>query len=278
MPIDAVRLIRKMRGGAQAHLIEADDGHFYVVKFRNNPQHRRILVNEWLGSAFLAYLGISTPEVAIVRISEDFLEHNREVHIQLGANYRAIETGWHFGSRYPGDPSRNVVYEFLPDSLLDKVENLGDFLGVLAFDKWMGNADSRQAVFFRARLREWLPGSGAHPLRLGFVAHMIDNGYVFEGPHWQLADAPLQGLYFRRQVYWNVRGREDFEPWLSRIANFPEEVVDQALKQIPPAWLDGDEAELKQMLDRLLVRGRRVADLIELSRDVRENPFPNWRG
>jgi HipA-like protein len=277
MPVDAVRLIRKMRGGAQAHLIEADDGHFYVVKFRNNPQHRRILVNEWIGSVFLGYLGISTPEAAIVRVSEDFLERNREVYFQLGSGRRAIETGWHFGSRFPGDPARNVVYDFLPDSLLDKVENLGDFLGVLAFDKWMGNADSRQAVFFRARLKEWLPGSSAHPLRLGFVAHMIDNGYIFEGPHWQLKDSPLQGLYFRMQVYRGVRGPLDFEPWLGRIANFPEEVVDQALKQIPPAWLEGDEEELAGMLARLLARGRRVENLLGASRGARENPFPNWR-
>jgi hypothetical protein len=277
MPVDAVRLIRKMRGGAQAHLIEASDGHFYVVKFRNNPQHRRILVNEWIGSVFLSYLGISTPEAAIVGVSEEFLERNREAHIQLGSSRQTIETGWHFGSRYPGDPARNVVYDFLPDSLLDRVENLGDFLGVLVFDKWMGNADSRQAVFFRARLKEWLPGSSAHPLRLGFVAHMIDNGYVFEGPHWQLKDSPLQGLYFRTQVYREVRGPLNFEPWLSRIANFPEEVVDQALKQIPPAWLEGDEAELQTILERLLARGRRVVDLLEGSRSARENPFPNWR-
>ena len=64
MPVDARRLIRKMRGGAQAHLIEAADGHCYVVKFLNNPQHRRILVNEWIASVFLRYLGISTPEAA----------------------------------------------------------------------------------------------------------------------------------------------------------------------------------------------------------------------
>ena len=37
MPLNAVRLIRKMRGGAQAHLLECDDGCFYVVKFLNNP-------------------------------------------------------------------------------------------------------------------------------------------------------------------------------------------------------------------------------------------------
>ena len=51
MPLTAVRHVRKMRGGAQAHLLEADDGHWYVVKFRNNPQHRRILVNELLCSS-----------------------------------------------------------------------------------------------------------------------------------------------------------------------------------------------------------------------------------
>src|SRR6202789_4365967 len=101
MPVDAVRLIRKMRGGAQAHLLEASDGHFYVVKFLNNPQHRRILVNEWLGSAFLSYLGISTPETAIVRISEDFLADNPDVYLQLGSRRLAVPAGWHFGSRFP---------------------------------------------------------------------------------------------------------------------------------------------------------------------------------
>ena len=73
-----------MRGGAQAHLIEADDGRFYIVKFRNNPQHRRILVNEWIASAFLDYLNIAAPRTAIVRLSAEFLDANPDVHLQLG--------------------------------------------------------------------------------------------------------------------------------------------------------------------------------------------------
>jgi hypothetical protein len=276
MPVDALRLIRKMRGGAQSHLIEASDHNFYVVKFQNNPQHRRILVNEWIGSCFLNYLGVSTPEPAIVRVTDDFLRANPEVYLQFGSSRRPVEPGWHFGSRFPGDPSRVVVYDFLPDTLLGKVENHDDFLAVLAFDKWIANADSRQAVFFCARIRDWVPGSRAHPLRLGFVAHMIDNGYIFEGPHWRLHDSPLQGLYFRPLVYGSVRSLGDFEPWLDRIAHFPEDVIDQTLKQIPPAWIDGDEAELTAMLEKLLARGPRVPALIEASRTARGNPFPNW--
>jgi hypothetical protein len=277
MPTHARRLIRKMRGGAQAHLLECDDGHFYVVKFRNNPQHRRILVNEWLSSAFLHYLGISTPETAIVDLPAGFLAHNPDIHIQLGSRRLAVEPGWHFGSRYPGDPAKMMVYDFVPDLLLEKVVNLNEFLGVLAFDKWMGNADARQSIFFRARLQQRPQPAGDGPPRVGFVAHMMDHGYVFGGPQWTFSDSPLQGLYFRPSVYVKVRSLEDFQPWLDRVAHFPEEVVDQALKQVPPEWLEGDEPVLEALLLKLMSRRKRVADLIRESQLGRINPFPAWK-
>jgi hypothetical protein len=285
MPVQARRLIRKMRGGAQAHLVEASDGHFYVVKFSNNPQHRRILVNEWISAVFLEYLGISSPAVSFLAIDDEFLRDNPEVYLQLGRERRAVRPGWHFGSRYPGDPARTVVYDFLPDALLDRVENLAEFRGILAFDKWMGNADARQAIFFRARLKEWLPQTANPPQRLGFVAQMMDNGYVFEGPEWRLTESPLQGMYFRPLVYRSVRGWGDFEPWLERIRSFPEEVVDQAARQIPEEWLTGgpagdavsERATLEHLLVRLLARRKRVADLIEDCRAGRTDPFPEWQ-
>ena len=283
MPVNAHRLIRKMRGGAQAHLLECDDGHFYVVKLRNNPQHRRILVNEWVSSVFVDYLQIASPPVAMVNLSHDFVRDNPEVHIQLGSQHTAAEEGWHFGSRYPGDPARVAVYDFLPDVLLGKVENARDFLGIFAFDKWMANADSRQAIFFRARLREHLnvrmmqDEPGERP-RTGFIASMMDHGYVFDGPHWGFQDSPLQGLYHRPAVYQQVRGFDDFQPWLDRIVNFPPEIVDDAWKQIPPSWVEGDEAALESMLETLLRRRKRVPELIrEVASHARINPFPNWR-
>jgi hypothetical protein len=274
MPVDARRFLRKMRGGAQAHLLEAADGHFYVVKFLNNPQHRRILVNEWISAMFLEYLGISTPPVAMIRISEEFLAQNPDAHIQLGQQRQAPTVGWHFGSRFPGHPDRLAVYDFLPDVLLDKVENLPEFLAMLAFDQWISNADARQAVFFRARVNA--PSKTTGTQRLGFVAQMMDNGYVFDGPRWRLTDSPLQGLYFRPLVYRSVRGMADFEPWVERIRHFPEEVVDQAVKQIPPAWLEGDHDEFERLLEQLLARRGRVPDLIQACRTGRVDPFPSW--
>jgi hypothetical protein len=256
-----------------------------VVKFRNNPQHRRVLINEWIASVFLNYLEISTPQAAIVTLSPAFLESNREIYIQLGSRRLAVEPGWHFGSRYPGDPGKVMVYDFLPDALLEKVVNAAEFLGVLAFDKWIGNADARQSIFFRARLRPSSPLASQAPRagftqeapRAGFVAQMMDHGYIFDGPHWKFADSPLQGLYFRPNVYQNVRGWDAFQPWLDRVVCFPEEVVDAAQKQIPPEWLAEDGAELQAMLEQLMSRRRRVPDLIGDSRRGRVNPFPAWK-
>lgn len=277
MPVTARRLIRKLRGGAQAHLFEGEDNHFYIVKFRNNPQHRRILVNEWIASVFLRYLQISVPDIAIIHLSAEFLEANPDVSIQFGSRRVPPEPGWHFGSRHPGDPAKIAVYDFIPDVLLDKVANLREFLGVLVFDKWMGNADARQSIFFRARLKEWVHGTGEHANKLGFVAQMIDHGYVFNGPYWNFPDSPVQGLYFRPLVYRHVRGFEDFQPWLDRIVHFPEQIVDSALKQIPPVWLEGEDEELERLLTALMARRKRLPDLLRECSRTRINPFPDWK-
>jgi hypothetical protein len=277
MLVNARRLIRKLRGGAQSHLVEADDGHFYVVKFRNNPQHRRILVNEWIATIILEYLQIGVPARAIVRISEDFVQASPELYIQIGSRREGIVPGWHFGSRYPGHPDRNAVYDFLPDALLDKIGNRTDFLGVLAFDKWMGNADARQAIFLRARLREYAPAYADHPLRVGFVALMIDHGYVMNGPHWEYTDAPTAGLYFRPSVYSGVRGFDDFQPWLERIENFPELIIDDCLRELPPEWLNGDTEALDRVLEQLMERRRLIPDLLGDCIQRRSQYFPNWK-
>jgi hypothetical protein len=277
MPLTAVRHVRKMRGGAQSHLLEADDGHWYVVKFRNNPQHRRILVNELLASEFLAYLKIAAPETALIHITPEFLEACAgEVRITLGSRSIAVEPGWHFGSRYPGDPSRTAVYDFLPDALLPKVMNIEDFLAVLVFDKWTANADGRQAVFYRAMVRRGGSGGGS-PAVPGFVVRMIDHGFIFNGPEWDFVESPVQGLYPRPLVYRSVRSLGDFQPWLDQVVNFPEEVIDRAWKRVPADWIDGEEDDLERLLERLYERRRRVPDLICATRQARSNPFPDWK-
>jgi hypothetical protein len=273
MPLTAIRHVRKMRGGAQSHLLEADDGHWYVVKFRNNPQHRRVLVNETICATLLRYLNISAPETALIQVDAAFLRANPECFIQMGTRQVAIEPGWQFGSRYPGDPGTVAVYDFLPDALLGQVANLEDFRAILVLDKWVGNADGRQSVFYRAMVRRAQSPGG----RAAFVARMIDHGYAFNGPNWDFPESPLQGLYARKLVYDGVRSLADFQPWLDHVIHFPEEIIDQAWRAIPSEWVEGEEDALEQLLERLFARRKRVPELIEASRETRADPFPNWR-
>jgi hypothetical protein len=266
-----------MRGGAQAHLVEGEDGFFYVVKFVNNPQHRRILINEWLACSFLQYLQIHVPETVLIELTPEFIADSPELYLLIGSRREPVLPGIHFGSRLAVHPDRVAIYDFLPDKLLFKIENRIDFLGTLVFDKWIGNTDSRQAVFFRARAKSWTPIRGAAPARIGFFAQMIDHGYAFNGPHWQFQDSPLQGLYFRPSIYDDVQSLDSFQPWLELVENFPVEVVDTAWKGIPGVWLGEDAEELEQLLDRLLKRRSRTAQLILDLRKERPSAFANWR-
>jgi hypothetical protein len=173
-------------------------------------------------------------------------------------------------------PDRVAIFDFLPDKLLGKVENTADFLGTLVFDKWIGNADSRQAVFFRARAKTWTPLKG-QVTKTGFFVQMIDHGFAFNGPNWDFQDSPIQGLYFRTSVYDSVHSLESFEPWLSMVENFPSEAIDSAWRQIPSSWYLGDEDELEQLLERLMKRRTLVPELIQSVREKRASAFPGWR-
>src|SRR5216683_308608 len=144
--LHALEHIRRMRGGAQAHLLRCSDGGYYVVKFQNNPQHRRVLVNELLGTKLAARLGLPVPQVAVVDVPEALIRYTADLVMQLGQSSVPCRAGLQFASRYPGDPRELTLHDFLPDEQLREVENLGDFAGMLVYDKWTCNTNGRQAL------------------------------------------------------------------------------------------------------------------------------------
>lgn len=69
--------IRHMRGGSQCHLMHASDGGYWIVKFRNNPQHPRVLANEFLASRIGRCLGLPIPEVQVIEVSDWVIQKRR---------------------------------------------------------------------------------------------------------------------------------------------------------------------------------------------------------
>ena len=267
MPL-AVEQIRRMRGGAQAHLMRCQEGDgydFYVVKFQNNPQGLRILANELLATRLAARIWLPVPGAAVVEVRKALIENTEDLVIQLGRGRAPCREGLQFGSRYPAAPAEIVVYDFLPDEQLREVTNLSDFCGMLAFDKWTCNTNGRQAIFFRRRSET------------RYQAQMIDQGFCFNAGEWNFPDAPLRGLYTRHRVYESVRGPETFEAWATRIERVDATVLEEAASEIPPEWYAEDASALERLLEQLLRRRRIVRELIVSAWKSSAQPFPNWK-
>lgn len=270
--VEAVQFIRRMAGHAQAHLLRADDGHHYVVKFRNNPQGPRILINEWITSCLLKASGIVTPPSAVVRVTPEFLRANPTVLLRDGDQQVPVEPGLHFGSRFPGDPDRTSVYDFLPDSLLGQTANLDHFRAMLVYDTWLGNTASRQCVFYRAKAATKL--TFKRPAR--WLASMIDHGQVFNGPHWDFPDRPAHTTYSRSAVYLAVQSLDDFQPWLDQLIQFPEGLIRQASEEIPAESIGLDQDNLKRLLDELCRRRNHISTLLSDCCENTPDLFRSW--
>lgn len=187
--IEAV--IRKLRGGSQAHLVRGDDGRCYAAKFRNNPQGNRALINEWIAHRLLRKLNIPTPNIRLLSLDKESAK-SPDLYFSVGSKQVRIEPGIHLGSECPVDPDQTAIFDYLPRRLLSKVCNLADFSKIFVIDQWLCQQDSRQAIFFRAR-------SPASSLNLRVV--FIDHGLALGGLDWEFRDSHLRGLYFDRTVY-----------------------------------------------------------------------------
>jgi hypothetical protein len=260
----AVQQIRRMRGGAQGQLMLGADGQIYVVKFQNNPQHMRVLANEFLASRLAAAVGLTVPEAELVEVSVWLVENTQELEIDLGTRRIRCQPGLQFGSRFAGGLMPGQVVDYLPEEQLAEVRNLGEFAGILALDKWTGNANGRQAVFTR-RQRE-----------RRYKAVFIDFGYCFHAGEWRFEDAPLRGVYYRNDVYRGVTGWESFEPWLTRLETMPAETVWTVANDVPPEWYGGDQSEMEALVEKLLARRSRIRELIEAFGNSDRKPFPKW--
>ncbi len=120
-----------------------------MVKFQNNPQHRRVLANEMLATRLAAAAGLTVPETAVVEVSKWLIEHTPALEIDLGGVRVRCESGLQFGARFVGGTMPGMVVDYLAEEQMLTLRNLGEFAGMLALDKWTGNANGRQAVFVR---------------------------------------------------------------------------------------------------------------------------------
>jgi hypothetical protein len=263
MSVAAVQHVRRMRGGAQGHLMRAQDGNFYVVKFQNNPQHLKVLANELLATRLAQHVGLPVPGTEIIEVDDWLIKNTPELRIESAGHSIPCKAGLQFGARYVCDPLEGQVFDYIPESMFERVKNPESFAGMLVLDKWLGNADGRQAVFWR------------NPGDKKYKVSFIDQGYCFNAGEWTFPDLALHGVYYRNYVYAHVTGWECFEPWLSVVEKLKPRIITEIAGYIPPEWCD-DWGALERLVETIIERRSRVRELIAAFGDSSRNPFPAW--
>jgi len=242
-PIEIRRIIRPMRGGSQARLVEGEDGRFYVAKFTGNPQGNRTLVNEWITQPIMTVLGISTPPVRLLRLPDSLRDET--LSFEVNNKKMRVEGEWHLGSLCPVNPETKIIFDFLPQRFLNNVSNLDDFAKVFVLDRWLYQLDQRQAIFVQER--------SSQPGQRRFRAYFVDHGMAFAGSAWDLREASGHGLYRDRNVYSLVDMSDVCNQTVSQIESLTEKEVFSPLKTLPESWLSpGSKSKLTRLLKKLL--------------------------
>ena len=248
--LSAIQHIRKMRGGTQAHLMRGSDGNLYVVKFQTNPVHPRVLANELLATRLGFWLGLPMPQVGVIEVSSWLIAHSPALIVELAESRIPCSSGLQLASRYAGDSDYSEVLEQLPETSFRNVVNKSDIVRALAFDKWVGNCDSRQVVFAR---------------KIGqrqFQAMLVDQSYCFNASQWNFPDLPFMGTSEHDHVYCTVTGWKCFEPILSRIEAIEYAELWRFAAEVPQERYQYDAQALCQLIETLYQRRSFVRNLI----------------
>jgi hypothetical protein len=188
--LSAEKYIRKMKGGSQSILVQANDGRYYVVKMIGNPQGPNVLANERLGNFIAKSIGLPTAEGKGIYLSDSFIDSHPDLWFELASGGLRPNKGVHYGSTFVGQPcGPERPSEYISPSRVNMITNRDSFLGMYLLDVWANHRDSRQAVLLRA---------SADCTQKAFF---IDHGHMFGGPKWNFQESPGSALHLEKAIY-----------------------------------------------------------------------------
>jgi len=215
------QFIRNLRGGSQPILVQASDGHTYVVKFANNLQGPNVLFNESAGSELYRACGLRVPEWRALWISDEFIDKNPDCWIQTPEGRLRPASGLCFGSRFLGERG-NRLLEVLPRTSFERIHNPSSFWLAWLIDVCSEHVDNRQAIFTEDT-NGWLN------------AHFVDFGHLFGGPKANMKKNYRASRYLDSRIYVEVSSKTLLD--LERVAKtLDADRLWERIVAIPAEW------------------------------------------
>lgn len=215
------RFIKKLCGGSQPILVEADDGLLYVAKFVDNLQGPNLLFNECAGAELYRACGLQVPSWKPLLLSDEFLDHHSGAWMETERGLRRPVAGLCFGSRYLGAENASL-YQILPATAFGRILNRADFWLAWLLDICADHADNRQALFVENSDGRLLP-------------YFIDHGHLFGGAGGNAKTHFIGSRYLDPRIYPQLSSRY-LAAVAKRAGSVERAAIRQSLSAVPDEW------------------------------------------
>jgi hypothetical protein len=238
------RFIKKLRGGSQPILVEADDHMLYVVKFADNLQGANLLFNESMGIELYRACGLMTTFWKPLLLTNEFLDRYAGAWIETENGLRRPSEGICLGLGYLGAANARI-FEILPASAFYRICNRADFWLSWLVDICAEHTDNRQALFTQC------------PDGL-LLSYFIDHGYLFGGASGNAKTHFVGSRYLDSRIYPSLSSIR-LAALVDKLVSVDKLAIGQRLSLIPDEWktasaLDGLERCLERFANRTLLR------------------------
>lgn len=242
-------------GGSQSQVLGTEDGVRYVVKFKENSQGKRVLVNELIANGIARYLELPCPTGVIIEVSESFLNASK-----LTLPGKPVSSGLHFGTLDIMDGN----YQRPPRSLIPGARNVDKFPSVLLFDILTMNHDRCNEGNFLIK-----PDGSVYDF------YIVDQGHCFGQPNWDASIVAKVGTWNRNafpEITQTIEGVEPFRGAIDKIKAMDDSLIAQIIEEVPDEWdLNTDERKALQAF--ILGQRNKIEDIILSHKDL----FPKWK-
>lgn len=252
-------------GVTKPYIITCDDSEQYVVKFKENPEGKRVLANEYVCAKIAEILELPLATPSLVQVNDTFIQDfGEQVSEHTEEN---VTTGLHFGTKMI-----KKAYQINGASMLKLAKNIECIPDIILFDQLVCNCDREcnggNLLFDQSKME----------------IVVLDHTHAFDiGPLWDEHSLeykigedfrPLQpdGYVYRKLIPY-VNGNNPFNSILEKMGRLNSNSLWDIISNIPAEW-EVSSAQKEKLLEYLEDRLHRI----ETALPVLKPGLPYWKG
>lgn len=265
----AARALNPIKNGiTRPYYVNCQNNNTYVVKFAQNPEGPRVLVNEYICAEIATDLGLPLANPTLITIGQEFIEdHGDEIRSHLDTD-ETVQEGFHFGT----EKVKKVV-PITTAAMLAQARNVNVIPDIVIFDQLVCNVDRDKNIgnlLFDIDSKEIVVIDHTHAFKIGALWDASQLKHQMIGEPFEMFDT--SGYVYKKLVQF-IDGYNPFHSVIEKISGMTEERLWHIINSVPDQWLVTEE-EKELLFKYLYDRKNRIEDVLPLLR----NYLPRWKG